>query len=907
MKKKYKFISVLGIIIVIIIAIIATLPHLVSSPGGKKFALNQINQRIPGELAFTSWSLRWLGNMSIEQLTFHDINGQRLLDLSKASISRGLLNLITDHNNFGEISLIKPLISITPSAQGASINGNNSKSTSDGSTTGKLSKKQTTSPNKKETSTPDKKSPAKEGFTIPSISGTISIENGAVQLSSSNALPQSVVSDLNLELNIEGLGKPISFKVNGTPSSPGSSFAGFGSITLPAGDVLDVDKIYLDMMLNIKDVDINPLTKIGALYSDVPQINGKLNADIAVKGDLAEGIGIKTDLSAIGLALPEENAAFGDIKIVLDGNATKTSANINSILINSKFCNINASGSYGGTGSGEITVESDMNIATTVDFLKSMGIITNDISCAGELKVTINGTSAGDLINVKQADVNITNLDLDYQGKKLTQKSIALSAPAEINVARREVDIPMGKLTASLGSVTLISLNVGDWANIPDSIKTEIQTDIDIMETRKALSDFIALPDNWGVSGRLKTDLKIDFTKPENYQLKLNATTSKLKIESLKPPLVIEDSPTMTVELTTNNKFDVIDIKNATVRSEIMDLDLVAAFKQNNGESSLIMKGALAPSMSELSRFLAAYSDISVKFSGKKSEPFEISAHWSGTGDELKILSMNGNAGLYADAIDGFGFNLRALTVPVTFKDNQAKLKIQAKVNDGDLNFVSNIDLTGENPTIYMPDNLVILKDVNITTEVADELLGLINPVFQGISTVNGKMSFVMNNFSWPLKEEDMMARVFGGKIIFNDVNLVANGLLNDLLDLVKEDSRELKIENTGIDISCADGKIKSSPLHLKIKKYELILDGFVGLDNSLDYQAKVPITETLVGKDVYKYLEGTSLDIPIVGTVQKPVLNLKSFQTALSKLAAQAATKALSGELENQLKKLFQ
>jgi len=907
MKKKYKFVSVLGILIIMAIAIIAALPRVVSSSGGKKFALKQINQRIPGELAVASWSLRWLGNMSIEHLTFNDINGQRLLDLSKASISRGLLNLIADHNNFGEISLIKPLISIIPSAQGSSVNANVSGSTSAGSTTGVRSTKEATAPKKKETTASNKKVPAKEGFTMPSISGTISIENGAVQLSSSNAPSQTVVSDLAIEVTLAGLGKPISFKVNGAPGSPGSILAGSGSLTLPADGVLDVNKIYLDMMLKMKNVDINSLTTIATLYSDVPQINGKINANIAVKGDLADGVGIKTDLSAIGLAIPEKNAVFGDINIVLDGNATKTSANINSALISSKFCNITASGSYGEAGSGGITAKSDMDIATTVDFLKGMGIITNDISCAGRLEVTINGTSAGDLITVKQADVNITNLDLDYQGKKLKQKSVLLSAPAEINVAKRQVNIPIGKLTASLGSVTLSSLNVGDWANIQNSIKTEVQADIDIKATREALSDFIALPDNWGVSGRLKTDLKIDFTQPDNYKLKLNATTSGLKIESAKPLLVIEDSPVLNFDLTTNHKFDVIDVKNATVSSKIMDLDLVAGFKKKNGESSLSMKGALAPSMTELSRYLAAYSDIPVKFSGKKSEPFDIVANWSGTGEALKILSMNGNAGLYADTIDGFGFHVRTLTVPVVFKDNKAELKIKAKVNEGDLDFVSSIDLSGKHPAIYMPEDLVILKDVNITTEVADELLGLINPVFHGISTVNGKMSFVMNNFSWPLKEEDMMARVFAGKIMFNDVNLAANGLLTDLLDLVKEDTRELNIGKTTIDISCADGKIKSSPLDLRIKKYELILDGIVGLDSSLNYLAKVPMTETLVGKDGYKYLGGTSLDIPIGGTVQKPVLNLKSFQTALSKLAAQAATKALSGELEKQLKKLFQ
>jgi hypothetical protein len=907
MKKKYKFVSVLGISFITLITIIVILPLLISSPNGKNFALKQINQRIPGELAVASWSLRWLGNMSIEQLTFNDINGQQLLGLSKASISRGLLKLIINHNNFGEISLIKPLISIIPSTQESSIDSHSSGSKPAGSATGGNSKKESSAPKKQENIASKKASPDKEGFTIPSISGTISIEDGVVQLLSSNAPSQVVVNDLNFKLTLAGLGNPISFKVNGNTGDSESIISGSGALTLPADSVLDVNNIYLDMMLDIKNIDINPITTIAASYTDVPHINGKLNADIAVKGTLGEGIEIKTDLSAIDLAMPEKNALFGDIKIAIDGTATKTSANINSALITSKFCNITASGSYGGTGGGEITYESDMDIATTVDFLKGMGIITNDISCAGELKIAINGISAGNLISIKQADVNITNFDLDYQGKKLKQQSVVLSAPAEINVITRQVDIPIGKLTASLGSINLNSLNVGDWANVPGSVKTELQADIDINATREALSDFIVLPDNWGILGRLKTNLKIDFTKPDNYKLKLNATTSGLKIESAEPTLVIEDSPILAIDLTTNHKFDVIDIKNLTISSEIIDLNLVAGLKKDNGKSSLSIKGALAPSMTELSRYLAAFSDIPVKFSGKKSEPFEIAANWSGAGDELKISSMNGNVGLYADTIDGFGFHVRTLTIPIVFKDDKAELKIKAKVNDGDLNFVSSIDLTGKHPTIYMPAYLVILKDVNITTEVADELLGLINPIFHGISTVNGKMSFVMNNFSWPLKEEDIMSRVFAGQIIFNDVNLAANGLLTDLLDLVKEDTRELNIGTTSIDISCANGKITSSPLHLRIKKYELILDGTVGLDNSLNYLAKVPMTETLVGRDGYKYLAGTSLDIPIGGTVNNPVLNLKSFQTAISKLIGEAATKALSGELEKQFFKLFE
>lgn len=898
MKKKHKIAVIFILIFVFIFLVIASLPIVISSTQGRSFALRQINQRISGELMVASWSLRWLGNITIEQLAFNDVNGERLFDLSKASISRGLLDLITDHNDFGEIKLVKPLVSVAPYIK-EKISANDGASEVETVREGAKNRGN-------KTSETEKKPSAKDKFVMPHIRGTVSIEDGTVQMLSSNGTVHTVVDDLAVEFTLAGPDKPVSFKINGTSGTSRSILACLGKLNFPADGSFDYNKIDIDMILKFKDIDINPFTKIAALYSEVSQINGLLNADIAVKGNLADGVRVKTDLSAIELEIPERNAEFGNIKIVLDGNITKTSADIKSAVISSKFCNVTASGKYGGSGNGVITAKAEMDIADTVDFLENMGVLTNDIDCAGKLQATIKGVSSGSFIKVKQADIKISNFDLDYQGKKLKQESLILSIPADINIAKREIKIPEAKLVASLGAVSLTSLIIGDWASVPSSIKAYVKSDIDIKSTREVLSDFVTFPENWGISGRLKIDLDIDFTAPESYNIKLNTTTSSLKIESTEPLLTIEDSPTLMVDMKTTPQFDMIDIRSAKLSSRILDMNISANFRNNNGESYLNMKGVLAPSMTELSRYLAAYSDIPVTFSGKKPEPFNFAANWSGEGDAVRINSMSGSAGLYADKIDGFGFHVRTLTVPVLFENNKAELKLTAKVNDGDLNFISSIDIGGKKPAIHIPDNLVILKDVNITTEVADELLGLINPVFHGVSTVEGKMSLLMNNFSWPVKKADMMSRVFAGKIIFNDVNLAANGLLTDLLDLAKVGTRELAVGDTSIDINCADGKITSSPLDLKVKEYELVLDGVVGLDNSLAYHAKVPMTETLVGKSGYKYLAGMSLDVPITGTVQKPILNLHSFESAVSRLVAGAATKALSGELEKQLNKLF-
>ena len=78
-----------------------------------------------------------------------------------------------------------------------------------------------------------------------------------------------------------------------------------------------------------------------------------------------------------------------------------------------------------------------------------------------------------------------------------------------------------------------------------------------------------------------------------------------------------------------------------------------------------------------------------------------------------------------------------------------------------------------------------------------------------------------------------------------------------------------------------------------------------MGLDQTLDYRAIVPITEELVGREMYVYLKGTTFRLPIRGTASRPEVNLASLQEGLVNLAAQAAQKALeqkAGDLLQQL-----
>jgi hypothetical protein len=88
---------------------------------------------------------------------------------------------------------------------------------------------------------------------------------------------------------------------------------------------------------------------------------------------------------------------------------------------------------------------------------------------------------------------------------------------------------------------------------------------------------------------------------------------------------------------------------------------------------------------------------------------------------------------------------------------------------------------------------------------------------------------------------------------------------------------------------------------------HQVVLTGTVGLDETLDYVAQIPVTPRLVGEDVYGYLEGTTINVPIRGTLSQPDISSRVLTDAVANLVRQAAQKALQDAAGDVLKKLFE
>lgn len=95
----------------------------------------------------------------------------------------------------------------------------------------------------------------------------------------------------------------------------------------------------------------------------------------------------------------------------------------------------------------------------------------------------------------------------------------------------------------------------------------------------------------------------------------------------------------------------------------------------------------------------------------------------------------------------------------------------------------------------------------------------------------------------------------FTGRVHLYDVQLGSSGLIDSVLNLINVRERVLDIGTREVTFVCQNGRIQASPIILNVKGEEIVLIGSLGLDQSIDYQAVVPMTRALVGKEVARYL----------------------------------------------------
>ena len=110
MKKTHVFIGILASLLLVAIIIVALLPGMVSSNMMKPFVLQQINQRLPGQLQLEAWSFGWFSGIEGKGIIYDNRQDDLLVKVAGFRTGKGLFGLITDMDNLGTVEITEPAV-----------------------------------------------------------------------------------------------------------------------------------------------------------------------------------------------------------------------------------------------------------------------------------------------------------------------------------------------------------------------------------------------------------------------------------------------------------------------------------------------------------------------------------------------------------------------------------------------------------------------------------------------------------------------------------------------------------------------------------------------------------------------------------------------------------------------------
>ena len=501
--------------------------------------------------------------------------------------------------------------------------------------------------------------------------------------------------------------------------------------------------------------------------------------------------------------------------------------------------------------------------------------------------VHAQGTLATNTLRVKQARLEVPPLAEEDQGVTLQLAGAVDFLEKGFQLSQLQLNAPGlqvandGMVSAHSGRLELSS----DMALLQDWFNPEAK-----LEVAGGLHGHLALQS----TGALHADLDIrDCRITEEQTQRLMISSGSLLVEAA-------------------NEADQVTISKLSIDSPGLQLESVGAVSR--GEDAVLhLEGDLGYDLAKVVEGFPLLQEEGVVAKGQSNRPFLLHLPFSGSEDE-KFKALKASLSFMASQIQAYGLRFSDLEIPVSADAGTLQASIQGGVELGTINFVPTITYDQLGPVLMVNTGVEVISKIQLTPELADRVFGRIHPVFKGSTVVEGKVSLLFNEFELPLEEAHMAEGGFSGMMYFRGVKVSVEGLLEEVLKLAELDSSELEVGDRDVKFVCRDGYIETDPFEVKVKGETLRLHGKMYLSGALDYVAEVPLTESLVGKEVAEAAGDQVLKIPIGGTASHPKVDRDAVKNSLRALTRDAgkdllkekASEYLGGDAQKVIDKLF-
>ena len=368
------------------------------------------------------------------------------------------------------------------------------------------------------------------------------------------------------------------------------------------------------------------------------------------------------------------------------------------------------------------------------------------------------------------------------------------------------------------------------------------------------------------------------------------------------------------------NDFNAVGFHNLTLDSSGLKASTNGTLSDLSGSMTADIEGVWVPDWQKINSLMEAYTGEFVRLAGNGEHQFALRGPIFETNVQPGAAAPWISPSLQASASFGWdqgellGLPIGKSDFDVGVSQSIGQIKTQGIPFAGGLvQFAPQLDMRTAEPVLTM-DQTRLINNVALQPETARQWLKFVAPLAADATSAQGNFTVDVGSAKVPILDPlKMEAR---GAVRLSNVVIGAGPTAEKLLASVKQLRSILKPDSTDRDLNTwlrmdeqtvpilvREGRVFHEDLKFSHKDLVVQTSGSVGMDQSLNMVAKIPIHDDWIdGKDYLAGLKGKSISIPVTGTVSKPVLDRRSIQNLTQNLAKEAANSAINKAVTDKL-----
>ena len=360
----------------------------------------------------------------------------------------------------------------------------------------------------------------------------------------------------------------------------------------------------------------------------------------------------------------------------------------------------------------------------------------------------------------------------------------------------------------------------------------------------------------------------------------------------------IEPHAELSVRATLPDDATRLTVQVLSLKSSLADVDAKGTVEALTTKQPLAdLSGNVGVDFGNVNKLLRARGLPYPVVAGHKMSPFAFSGPIGGAAAS-SLSYGKANATLYLESASAFGVTAGSADLAATLAGGILKADYQPAMNQGKLVFTPSVEVARVPMLLSFPPQARVLQNVQLTQEMLDKGLSLMLPLLHGSSVLGGTVDLTLQECHVPLGPTLTNDMTFTSALTLHNLRLSPSGTIGTILDLAGHGGQEITVAQYDLTAECSHGRVKPSDLTLTVGGSKITLSGSVGLNGALAYTAVVPLSKTLVGRDLAKYVEGETIRVPITGTIGSPAIDRKAIDAEIKRVIREATKKAAVGVL---------